>query len=103
MGSMVFRWFSGKITIGKDGFRWLCTIGPTMEWLCTIVEVYNGALEKKHYHPIVTKKLPSLKSRLDEASYPVIIEHTSHASPHTPELQNITDRVLMLNKMVQNS
>ena len=40
MGSMVFRWFSGKTTIGNDGFRWLCTIGPTMEWLCTIVEVY---------------------------------------------------------------
>ena len=37
---MVFRWFSGKTTIGNDGFRWLCTIGPTMEWLCTIVEVY---------------------------------------------------------------
>ena len=30
----------GKPTIGNDGFRWLCTIGPTMEWLCTIVEVY---------------------------------------------------------------
>ena len=40
LGSMVFRWFWGKTTIGNDGFRWLCTIGPTMEWLCTIVEVY---------------------------------------------------------------
>ena len=40
MGSMVFRWFWGKTTIGNDGFRWLCTIGLTMEWLCTIVEVY---------------------------------------------------------------
>ena len=30
-----------KTTIGNDGFRWLCTIGPTMEWLCTIVEVYR--------------------------------------------------------------
>ena len=40
MGSMVFRWFWGKTTIGNDGFRWLRTIGPTMEWLCTIVEVY---------------------------------------------------------------
>ena len=39
LGSMVFRWFWGKTTIGNDGFRWLCTIGPTMEWLCTIVEV----------------------------------------------------------------
>ena len=39
LGSMVFRWFCGKTTIGNDGFRWLCTIGPTMEWLCTIVEV----------------------------------------------------------------
>ena len=36
---MAFRWFWGKTTIGDDGFRWLCTIGPTMEWLCTIVEV----------------------------------------------------------------
>ena len=33
LGSMVFRWFWGKVTIGNDGFRWLCTIGPTMEWL----------------------------------------------------------------------
>ena len=36
------QWFSdgwGKTTIGNDGFRWLCTIGLTMEWLCTIVEV----------------------------------------------------------------
>ena len=41
LGSMVFRWFWGKTTIGNDGFRWLCTIGPTMEWLCTIVEVYD--------------------------------------------------------------
>ena len=40
LGSMVFRWFWNKTTIGNDGFRWLCTIGPTMEWLCTIVEVY---------------------------------------------------------------
>ena len=39
LGSMVFRWFWRKTTIGNDGFRWLCTIGPTMEWLCTIVEV----------------------------------------------------------------
>ena len=29
LGSMVFRWFWGKTTIGNDGFRWLCTIGPT--------------------------------------------------------------------------
>ena len=40
MESMVFRWFWGMTTIGNDGFRWLRTIGPTMEWLCTIVEVY---------------------------------------------------------------
>ena len=39
LGSMVFRWFWGETTIGNDGFQWLCTIGPTMEWLCTIVEV----------------------------------------------------------------
>ena len=37
---MVFRWFLGQATIGNDGFRWLSTIGPTMEWLGTIVEVY---------------------------------------------------------------
>ena len=40
MGSMVFRWFWGNPTIGNDGFRWFCTIGPTMEWLSTIVDVY---------------------------------------------------------------
>ena len=39
------QWFSDgfwvlKTTIDNDGLRWLCTIGPTMEWLCTIVEVY---------------------------------------------------------------
>ena len=39
---MVFQWFCGKTTIGNDGFQWLCTIGPTMEWLCTIVEVEKG-------------------------------------------------------------
>ena len=37
---MVFRWFLGLATIGNDGFRWLFTIGTTMEWLGTIVEVY---------------------------------------------------------------
>ena len=37
---MVFRWFWGLTTIGNDGFQWLSTIGPTMEWLPTIVEVY---------------------------------------------------------------
>ena len=39
LGSMVFRWFWGHKTIGSDGLRWLSTIGPTMEWLHTIVEV----------------------------------------------------------------
>ena len=39
LGSMVFRWFWGQATIGFDGFRWLSTIGTTMEWLHTIVEV----------------------------------------------------------------
>ena len=38
--SMVFRWFWA--TIGNDGFRWFSTIGPTMEWLPTIVEVYTA-------------------------------------------------------------
>ena len=38
---MVFRWFLGQATIGNDGFRWLFTIGPTMEWLSTIVQVHN--------------------------------------------------------------
>ena len=41
--SMVFRWFWGLATIGNDGFRWFSTIGPTMEWLPTIVEVYRAA------------------------------------------------------------
>ena len=40
--SMVFRWFWGLATIGNDGFRWFSTIGPTMEWLPTIVEVYTS-------------------------------------------------------------
>ena len=39
--SMVFRWFWGLATIGNDGFQWFSTIGPTMEWLPTIVEVYT--------------------------------------------------------------
>ena len=39
LGSMVFQWFWGHATIGFDGLRWLSTIGPTMEWLHTIVEV----------------------------------------------------------------
>ena len=38
--SMVFRWFWGLATIGNDGLRWFSTIGPTMEWLPTLVEVY---------------------------------------------------------------
>ena len=38
---MVFRWFLGQATIGNGGFRWLSTIGSTMEWLGTIVEVYR--------------------------------------------------------------
>ena len=41
LGSMVFQWFWGQATIGFDGLRWLSTIGPTMEWLHTIVEVYR--------------------------------------------------------------
>ena len=39
LDSMVFRWFMGQATIGFNGFRWLSTIGPTMEWFYTIVEV----------------------------------------------------------------
>ena len=35
----VFSMVLGQATIGNDGFRWLATIGPTMEWLHTIVEV----------------------------------------------------------------
>ena len=41
LGSMVFRCFWDKTTIDNDGFQWLCTIGPTMEWLRTIVEVLS--------------------------------------------------------------
>ena len=44
LGSMVFQWFWGQATIGFNGFRWLSAIDPTMEWLHTIVEVYNCAL-----------------------------------------------------------
>ena len=54
--SMVFRWFWGLATIGNDGFRWFSTIGPTMEWLPTIVEVYYTNMQlaqsspELHYH-----------------------------------------------------
>ena len=44
---MVFRWFWGLATIGNDGFQWFSTIGPTMEWLPTIVEVYMGWFQIK--------------------------------------------------------
>ena len=44
LGSMVFQWFWGKTTNGNDGFRQLSTIGLTMEWFCTIVEVYEYAI-----------------------------------------------------------
>ena len=27
-----FSMVLGQLTIGNDGFRWLTTIGPTMEW-----------------------------------------------------------------------
>ena len=40
LGSMVFRWFWCQATIGFNGFQWLSSIDPTMEWLHTIVEVY---------------------------------------------------------------
>ena len=52
LGSMVFQWFWGQATIGFDGLRWLSTIGPTMEWLHTIVEVYALLL---HWYGIFTK------------------------------------------------
>ena len=42
---MVFRWFLGQATIGNNGFRWLSTIGPTMEWLSTIKQVYKKERE----------------------------------------------------------
>ena len=45
LGSMVFQWFWGQATIGFDGLRWLSTIGPTMEWLHTIVEVYRSSFD----------------------------------------------------------
>ena len=32
MLSMVFRWCWGHSTIGFNGFQWLWTIGPTMQW-----------------------------------------------------------------------
>ena len=58
LGSMVFRWFWGKATIGNDGFRWLCTIGPTMEWLCTIVEVYpTQGIGKALEHSLVSQRV----------------------------------------------
>ena len=49
--TMVFRWFWVSQPLVKMVFRWLATIGPTMKWLHTIVEVYaSGSFdEKKHY------------------------------------------------------
>ena len=38
---MVFRWFWVSQPLVTMVFRWLATIGPTMEWLHTIVEVYR--------------------------------------------------------------
>ena len=38
--TMVFRWFWVSQPLVTMVFRWLATIGPTMEWLHTIVEVY---------------------------------------------------------------
>ena len=55
LGSMVFQWFWGQATIGFDGLRWLSTIGPTMEWLHTIVEVYSL---KKNQEYIITWNCP---------------------------------------------
>ena len=37
--TMVFRWFWVSQPLVTMVFRWLATIGPTMEWLHTIVEV----------------------------------------------------------------
>ena len=37
---MVFRW--GQVNIGFNGLQWLSTIGPTMEWLLTVVKVGNS-------------------------------------------------------------
>ena len=39
--TMVFRWFWVSQPLVTMVFRWLATIGPTMEWLHTIVEVYS--------------------------------------------------------------
>ena len=39
--TMVFRWFWVSQPLVTMVFRWLATIGPTMEWLHTIVEVYR--------------------------------------------------------------
>ena len=39
--TMVFRWFWVSQPLVTMVFRWLATIGPRMEWLHTIVEVYN--------------------------------------------------------------
>ena len=38
--TMVLRWFWVSRTLVTMVFRWLATIGATMEWLHTIVEVY---------------------------------------------------------------
>ena len=55
LGSMVFQWFWGQATIGFDGLRWLSTIGPTMEWLHTIVEVYLEISISEIYGEKMTK------------------------------------------------
>ena len=44
--SMVFWWFWGLTTIGNNGFQWLSTIGPTIEWLATIVDILSSPVIK---------------------------------------------------------
>ena len=63
LGSMVFWWFCGQATIGFDGLRWLSTIGPTIEWLHTIVEVYSPNIVFQVVRYLPHRELPSWGSQ----------------------------------------
>merc|ERR1719341_2015563 len=85
---MVFRWFWGHATIGFDGLRWLSTIGPTMEWLHTIVDVYSLPYKAEHMtspplassSPTILAKRSSIRLMLASASLLAIATFSLFAS-----------------------
>ena len=51
--TMVFQWFWVSQPLVTMVFRWLATIGPTMEWLNTIVEVSLSTNYDQNYFLII--------------------------------------------------